>query len=461
MEFDLVITNGNVVTHEGITETGIAINEGQIVAVTNDPLLPPAKKTIDATGKYVLPGIIDGHLHFGSYRPLDEDCRSETRACAAGGITTIGIHVEGRTPKNTRGILELFEERRRDFEANSLVDGFFHAKISDDRSLEEIHKCLDIGISTFQAKWRRETWGEKGGDPALFTILEQVGKLGPGARTIIHAENYDIAALLRERLVKEGRKDFLAWGDSRPNFCEEEFLMRSVLFAKVTNCPILIEHLTTSRGVDIAARAKQEGVDVIVETCPHYLTLNREYKGILRDDPSLGHPNPPFRDKENNERLWQAVRDGVVDCVGSDHCAPALKDKGHDVWDSPVSTGDSSEMILPVMLSEGVDKGRVSLEKVVEVCCYNPAKIYDLYPRKGIIAVGSDADIVMVDLGKKRKVSVAVLHSVAPWTLWESWEFRGWPVLTLLRGEVIMEEREVTGKTGGGRYLHRSKMVSE
>lgn len=446
---DLVILNGSVASHEGISTMGIAIDKGKIVALGGTSALPPAKKTINASGKYVIPGLIDGHVHIGLTHPFADDCETETKASAVGGVTSIGIHIIDFF-EHLKGFLSFAELCRKAVEQRSVVDAFFHAQIMDEQGFEEIPKAQEIGITSFKA-----TWGEMAGASGLmFRSLEQVDKLGPKARVIVHAEDRGVIDVLTKRLIEQGRKDFPAWNDSRPAFCETAAVISAIFWGKLLNCPLYFEHVTNGQSLDIIKQAKSEGMDVIAETCQQYLTHTSEDKGILSEIPALGHVNPPLRDKESNARLWQGIKDGVIDCIGSDHTGYTLKDKGDDLWKAPPGLGQSG-MILPVMFSKGVKKGRISLEKLVEICCFKPAKVWGIYPQKGTIQVGSDADIVIIDPDKKVKVSWKRLHSICDWSIYEGWEFQGWPVLTILRGEIIAKDGEVVAKPGIGRYLKR------
>jgi dihydroorotase-like cyclic amidohydrolase len=274
-------------------------------------------------------------------------------------------------------------------------------------------------------------------------------------RGIIHAENKEIGALLADRLAKQGRKDFPAWNQARPWFGEAEFMEKSLLFATATKCPIYIEHVTIGQGIEILIRAKHKGIDVKAETCPQYLTLTSDDKGVLATFPALGHVNPPLRDKESNDLLWEGLASGVIDCMGSDHSPYTVKGKGDNLWEAPPGLGNTVEMTLPVLVSEGINKGRISIEKFVEVCCSTPAKIFGLYPRKGAIVVGGDADLVILDDKERRKVSAEKLHSLCDWSAWSGWELKGWPQATYVRGELVAQRGEIVGRSGSGKWLGR------
>jgi dihydropyrimidinase/allantoinase len=218
-----------------------------------------------------------------------------------------------------------------------------------------------------------------------------------------------------------------------------------IFYANVTGCPLYIVHMTIKEGVDIVARAKTEGTNVIAETCPQYLVLNENNVDMLQSK-----VNPPIRTKEDNEALWAAIGDGAINHVATDH-APVPKKFKTDFWTAKMGMA-GAETWLPIMLSEGVNKGRITLERLVEVCCTNPAKQYGLFPEKGIIAVGSDADLVIVDLDKELTVGDKPVFSLTEYNPYAGFRFKGWPVFTMLRGAVIMEKGKVIGKEGYGKY---------
>lgn len=419
--------------------------------------LPSARRTIDAQGRYILPGLVDPHVHLGTHYPFDECAWTESRAAAAGGVTTMGLFL-----RHKEGVFAAFPEYKRGYEENAIIDAFIHAMVMDEVGLADIEKLPNLGITSFKFLLgykgpQAEKYGMRPIDDGLFYEgMERIKKLGAGALALVHAENIDIALALGKKLRQEGRRDAVAWNDSRPPFCEEESVSRCIYLAGVAGCPLYIVHLTIAQGVEIAATARASGAKLVVETCPQYLTHNSEEPvPMMVENAALANVNPPLRDKKSNLRLWQGIKEGVIDCLGSDHAPIKLEKKGKDIWEAPMGLGNLTEMILPVMLSEGVNKRRLSLEKVVEVCCQNPARVFGLYPRKGAIAAGSDADLVIIDLDKKVRLSMGQLHSLSDWSIYDGWEFKGWPVLTMRRGQVIVEEGEVIGKRGTGKYLPR------
>ncbi|MFQ5851193.1 MAG: dihydroorotase family protein [Candidatus Binatia bacterium] len=448
MDFEMVVKKARIVTPLGVHYGGIGVRDGRIAAIAGQDSMLEAPLAIDAGGKYLIPGVVDPHMHLASMDPFKDDVRTESRAAAAGGITTMGIHLNVKEDS----VLQAFEGYKNDFERYSVVDGFFHVPTRDELSFHEIPLYPGIGVTSYKL-----TWGERGagGDARLYEVMEKVAELGNRVRGIIHAENRELVAFFRQRLVNQGRRDFPAWNQSRPWFCEAEFMERSILLAEVTKCPIYIEHVTIGRGIEILARAKKRGVNVKAETCPQYLTLTSDDHGVLSTFPPFGHVNPPLRDKENNDLLWEGIAQGIIDCIGSDHAPYTKEQKGNDMWDAPPGLGNVTEMILPVLLSEGLNKGRISVEKLVDLCCSSPARIFGLYPRKGGIVVGADADLVILDENERRRVSPETLHSLCDWSPYEGWELKGWPVATFLRGQLVAKNGEIVGRPGTGRWISR------
>ena len=463
MNCDLIIHGGNVVTPDGTSRADIAIANGKIQSIGQQSSMPTAAREIDATGRFVMAGIIDPHAHLG-YMDTLEAVETETRAAACGGVTCLGVYILAL--KN--GILKQFERFKNEFEEKSFIDAFWHLMVIDALTTSEIEHCpKEIGLTSFKFNM-----GYKGphadligitatDDGAVFKGFRMINKLGPPALAACHTENIDIHLMLRDELIAQGRKDFQVWNESRPPFVEAECMRRAIYLAKSAGCPLYIPHITIAEGVDIIAEAQQEGQNVTGETCPQYLTHNNEEPAqILIDHPACGCVNPPLRDRASNARLWEGIQQGIIKCVGSDLAPTTLEMKGDDIWNAPMGLGNISELLLPIMLSEGVNKGRISLEKLTEVCSYNPASVFGLLPDKGTLAVGADADIVIVDLEEERTVAVDSLRTMCDWSIYDGWTLKGWPTHTVLRGQVIMEDGEPLNlNPGQGKYVPRKTAV--
>ena len=429
MDADLIIHGGTLVTPTESKQADIGISDGVIRYVGDKANMSGAAREIDAAGKFVLPGVIDPHMHLG-YMDTLECAETETRAAACGGVTCGGIYLLSLR----EGIIGPFERLKASFEERSFIDAFFHLMVVDELTTAEIGQCPEVGLNSFKFNM-----GYKGphadllgisatDDGSTFRGFRTISAMAPPARAAVHAENIDIHLMLREELIAAGRTDFAVWNESRPPFVEAECMRRAVYLAKTAGCRLYFPHVTIAEGVDIIAEARAAGMNVVGETCPQYLTHNEDQPApIFEQRPACANVNPPIRDASCNARLWEGIRDGVIETIGSDLAPTTLEMKGDNIWEAPMGLGNNSELLLPVMLSEGVNKDRITLQKLVEVCCYNPARIFGALPQKGNLEIGADADVVIVDLDKKRQVSTDMLHSMCDWTIYDGWELTGWP----------------------------------
>lgn len=449
MSVDSVVKNCKLVTDSQILAAGLAVDEGKIVAVAKETNLPKADKTIDCKGNFVLPGLIDPHVHLGAWFPFKQDCQTESKAAALGGITTFLHHVT-----NKGSYLDSFREHKQAADENSLIDFSFHLAIMNDGHLNELKKYTGLGITSFKLfmAYRGEE-GEQLGinaadDGLLYEGFEKIGKLGPPNVPMVHAENVEIAYRLKAKLVKSGRQDLAAWSEARPNFCEKENIVRAASIAENVNSPLYIVHVSTAEGIESINKLKRSQ-RLFAEITPHHLTLTKDTPlGVL------GKVGPPLRDSKSTERLWVALKQGTVDCIGSDHVPVTREKKGGDIWAAPPGLPGIG-LILPIMVSEGVKKRGISLEKVVEVCSRNTAKVFGLFPRKGSLEVGADADLIVIDIAKKVKFKSEMLPSVADFSPYEGMQLAGWPTLTMLRGNVITDQGEIVAKLGYGEFISR------
>jgi len=479
-EVDVLLKNGKIVTQGKIVDGFVAVKEEKIVAVGHEDTAPQAQKVIDLKGRYLIPGVVDPEVHFGSHRWVGDEFDSETRGAAAYGITTWGFmqpspnmgqpYKAEKSEEEVPPYAEVFDLFRSLGESRSMVDFFLTPKIlKDEHALEIPRLARDFGITSFKYQlhlmspertatfWpNRKSQGYFGyDDGTIYLGLEAVAKLGPPAIVCMHCENWEIARLFEERLLKAGRKEYRVWNERSPHFCEAGHVRTYAYYARVAKCPLYIQHTTTPETIEEITRARAEGGTVYAQTGPHYLSLTEDAWRI----------NVPLRSAEAIEVLWQALADGRIDAVGSDHTNANKSRKemevAGDIWATKTGFPSRGEAALPVMLNDGVNRGRISLQRLVEVCCENPARIFGIYPKKGVIAPGSDADLVAVDLNRKVTVSNEMIHSSAGWTLWEGKEMKGWPVMTMLRGKVIAEwadggKRPEIVSRPFGRYLPRS-----
>jgi dihydroorotase (multifunctional complex type) len=452
MHVDTVIKNCRLVRHDGILDAGVAVDQGRVVAVAKDSELPPAKNTIDGKGNHVIPGIVDAHVHLQYPPGVDPEgnIRAETQACAAAGCTTL-IHLlapADNIKTQAQDFVALYEN-------NAYVDLALSARIYTRENISQISELCDFGINSVKLllpyKGSEAVWqGRVGGidDGIVYLTFKEVARLAHEGRNVfvrVHCENVEIFLAMKDELLDQGREPG-SWNEVRSRVCEQESMQKCLYLAGITGCPLYVVHLTIKEGLLLLARARAEGVNVMAETCVQYLTQNTDTV-----DPVLSKVNPPIREPEDNAKLWEALRNGSIDVVATDH-APVPKSMKQDFWNATVGM-PGSETLLPLMLSEGVNKGRISIEKLVEVCCFSPARKFGLTPQKGILDVGGDADLVIVDLEKEAVAPQQPVYSNSDFSTVAGKKIKGWPVLTMLRGEIIARDGEVSGAKGYGRYV--------
>ena len=445
---DLVIRGGRLVSSTGIMSAGIAIEGGVIVAISRDDALPDSRETIDATGKYVLPGVIDPHVHFRSpgYE-YKEDWASGTAAAACGGVTTVFEMPNSDPPTSTVDALQIKQQiASRDAYVDYGVYGLLGQQNLGD--LPGLARHGVIGLKCFMGN---NPIGHID-DGAMLEGLEIAASLG--LRVTVHAENATIIERKTGRLRASGRRDPLAHLESRPAVCAVDAVERAVAFAEAAGAQVHIAHEGCKDALPIIRAAKHRGVAVTAETCPHYLLLTAE--DMHRVGPVL-RVNPPVRAAGHAEPLWSGLADGVIDMLATDHAPHAIPEKtADDIWDC-VSGFGGLETAIPLLLTE-VNRGRITLEQYVTWSSLAPARVWGLYPRKGVLDVGSDADIVIVDLEREATIRADRFQSKSKMTPFEGFRTKGQPVCTIVRGRVVMRDGALEGRPGWGRLVtsHRA-----
>jgi allantoinase len=442
---DLVIRNGRIVSPEGVVAASLAIRDGVIAAIGDDDLMPPAAEQLDAAGCHLLPGIIDSHVHFREpgYE-YKEDWGTGTAAAACGGVTTVLEMPNTDPPTGDLAALELKQAAAR---RQAHVDYGIYGLL-DEHNLDRLEALAAAGVVGFKC-FMGNTFGDlpAPSDGAMLEAFEIIARLGK--RIVVHAENPSIMARRQGRLEQAGRTDPLAHLAARPAICEIEAVSRAINFAEWTGARLHIAHKSSKDALDIVRQAKARGVDVTVETCPQYLLLDTE------DMKRLGNVmrvNPPIREPGHAEPLWQALRDGVVDMLATDHAPHTIAEKTDpNVWRCCCGF-PGVETAVPLMLTE-IAAGRISLPHYVRLSSVNPAKAWGLYPRKGVLQVGADADIAIVDLAREGRVEAAALHSKSKITPFEGRALKGLPVATLVRGKIVARDGALVGQPGWGRAV--------
>ncbi|HEY8453039.1 MAG: amidohydrolase family protein [Micromonosporaceae bacterium] len=437
MKADLVLYGGRVVTHAGEFTGGVAVADGRIVAVGTREALPRGVREVDLDGRVLLPGVIDPHCHLGVNYGYDEDMATETAAAAAGGVTTILLFIRNKDGS----YLPFYRDRRERGERQATIDFGFHFGIQREDHIPEIPRIVaETGVRVFKCHMGYEPGNPIGivssTDAWVYAAMRQAAAVG--GVVAVHCENTELVTLLKKEMAATGRGDLPAYTESRPAFVEEEAIERMIRLAEVTRCPLYIVHTSVGNGPRLAAAARARGVDVTMETCPHYL-LRTAYDEDLGPTAKI---SPPLRDAEQQEGLWRGIFDGSIDTLGTDH-VPFVK-TGGDIWSEKPGVV-SFPWELALMLHFGVHQRGLSLSRLVQLNSYNPAKRFGLLPRKGVIAVGADADLVVVDLDEERTVT----HTGKGTCLYEGWKLRGWPVMTISRGRVVYEDGQVDPDAAG------------
>jgi len=450
MQVDTLIAGGKLVTPHGIVAAALAVKDERIVAIGDPESLPRAAETIDCAGKYVLPGLVDPHVHLGGGRPLSEIFASETASAAIGGVTTILQYRRSDTTffDTFPPELELARTRMR-------VDTQFHFIISTMEQVEEIPRyAAEFGVTSFKFYMGGYEPGNPIGlvtvnDALLYAAMERIRELGPHAWCMVHCEDDSLVSHLTAQVKSRGGQDLAAYTESRPDFVEEQDLLRAIWLADLQECPLYVPHTTVGMAVDAAAESRRKGHTVVLETCPHYLALTADDCRLSAEGSGVGKVAPALRNHEHQAELWRGLREGWISTIGSDHVPIAKTGKGF--WEEAPGFAGLATM-LPVLLTEGVLKGRITLEKVAETMAYNPARLFGLYPRKGALQVGSDADLVVIDLEREVAVGPEVIQSDFV-SAFEGVRLLGWPTLTMRRGEVIYRDGEVLAQPGSGQVV--------
>jgi len=453
-ELDLIIRGGQLVTADALAHADIGIHGGRIVQIGGELI---GRQELDASGLLVLPGGVDAHVHL-SMSPDDadeqprwvDDFTSGSAAALAGGITTIGNMT---FPATGEAPLAALEREAAVARRQAIADFFLHPVILETTPavLDEIPHLRAAGCNSIKI-----FTAFPGFDTQARGFVEAIRRAGAsGLISLIHCEDDALIADATAHLTQLGQTSLRYYAESRPVIAEVVATQRAVAIAEATGAPVYIVHLSSARVLEICGEAQARGVPVYVETRPLYLHLTRER--LEQDDGPKYVGQPPLREQHDMEALWAGLLEGVIHTVCTDHAPWTLAAK----LDPPLSIAnlrpgvENLQTMLPMLYSEGVRRGRISLNKLVEVTSTNAAKLFGLYPRKGTIAVGSDADLVIFDPNLTRTVESSMLKSRAGYSVYEGWQVTGWPVITIRRGEVVFANDQVVGRPGSGMLLKR------
>lgn len=448
MRVELAIRNSTVVTPTGRYPATIGVIDGRIAAIAEDSVIESGK-AIDLAGKYLLPGLIDGHTHFRDPGfPELEDFQTGTRAAARGGFTTV---LEMPTSMPGVASAKILKERAATVQPRAVVDYGLQAAAGHDNT-DEIEAMAEAGAVSFKTRLRTPTPGREEAwagqwvidDGQYYEVLQAVGRTGRPAA--VHAENWQIVHRLMGQLEKKGpiRPENISY--AYPPIVEAEHVQKAILLAGAAGARLVLCHIGTSMSLEMARRAKDNGQPVVVEVAFNNLALSKD--DVARYGKYVVHSAAA---KEDVDAVWTAIGDGLVDQVVSDH-SPFSKEMVERAWEYPGEKWfgiAANELVLPFLIRRAI-AGELTLERIAEVMSESLARTYGLYPRKGTIQVGSDADFVAIDLTATETVKSSELEARTKFTMFDGLALTGLPVLTIVRGAVVMEDRVVTGKAGHG-----------
>lgn len=447
MKFDLLVKNGMIVTAGEIMEADLAVKDGKIAAIIARNSGIKAAKEYDASGKHILPGGIDVHVHGGYGQPHRETGLSITSSAAAGGITTF-IDMPQSVPIIVTG--DRYKDKIKTYNDECIVDfalwGGLVAGHFDD--LEGMYK---EGGQAFKVFMCRTDNFPMANDGYLLKSMKQIGQWG--GMVCAHAENDTLMQQLIDDFAAEGRTDVEAYIKSYPPYTEEEAIQRLIFLAKqAPKCKVHLAHLSIPEGAELIKRAKASGIDITAETTPHYLALNVD---DLREQGGVAKCDPPLRTQEYVDKLWEYVIDGTIDMIASDHSPQTfdMKFVAEDEFHKASQGMPGIQTGMSVVLTEGVHKRNMSLNRFVEITSLNPAKRFGLYPQKGSLAVGSDADFIILDLDKEYVCKAEDMHYVNKHTVYDNKTLKGYIEKTFVRGNLICDNNKIKAEKGFGTFI--------
>ena len=463
MTYDLIIANGTIATASDTFCCDVGIRGRQIAALGHD--LGAATETIDATGKLVLPGGIDSHVHIaqpsGDGIVMADDFESGTRSAAFGGNTTVLPFCMQEKDRPLRSTVEDYHAKAR---GKCYTDVAFHLVISDptDQVLgQDLPALIEDGYTSFKVFMTYE--GLALDDRQMLEVMSVARETG--ALVMVHAENYDAIRFLTDRLERSGQTAPRFHGTSRPVPVEREATHRAISLAELIDVPVMIVHVSNREARDEIVRARSRGLKVYGETCPQYLMLTEADMDGLNMEGAKYVCSPPPRDRDSQIACWEGLQNGAFQVFSSDHCpfryddpAGKLNPKGRTSFRWVPNGIPGVETRLPILFSEGVGKGRITLNQFVALTATNHARIYGL-AKKGSIAIGMDADIAIWDANREVTISQCLLHHGSDYTPYEGIEVKGWPVTTIVRGRIVVRDGVISDAAPHGEHIARERSL--
>ena len=453
---DLILANGRIVTAHESHDADIGIEGGVVKQIGRG--LEPAGRTVDCSGKLLFPGGVDVHTHVEFElmgQQTADDFHSSTVAAACGGITTICDYALPDPGQSLQDCLMRWNRRGE----KSVIDFGFHPTLfrPGEHTLTEMRDAVADGHTSFKIFMTGLAQFDEYA-PQFLRCMEEAGKLG--AMVNIHCEDQCCITYMTRKLAEEGNSNVRTFPDSRPPVSEGLAARRALWMAHIADVPAYLVHLSCQEGLDALNDARGRGQTCYGETRPIYLHLSRE-RFDEAVDPERFVGWPPLREADQMGVIWQALDSDVLQTLATDHVGWNMKQKKAGTTVDELLPGMSNlETVLPMLYSEGVRKGRLSLNRFVEVSATNPAKLFGMYPRKGTIAIGSDADIAVFDPDKPVTIRQRDMHSKQDWELHEGFAVTGWPVMTISRGDIIVENGKVNAEPGRGKLIKRRTYTS-
>jgi dihydropyrimidinase len=455
-DYDLVIRNGTVATAADTAPCDIGVRNGVVVALGQE--LAAGARDIDATGKLVLPGAIDSHCHIEQRSSAGvmtaDDFYSGTVSAAFGGTTTVIPFAAQHRGQSLRAVVEQYREAAA---AKAVIDYAIHLIISDPTEQvlgQELPALIQDGYTSFKVYMTYDLL--RLNDRQMLDILALARR--EGAMVMVHAENHDMIAWLADRLLQKGMSQPRYHAVSHPRIAEGEATNRAVALAELLDVPILIVHVSAGEAIDVIRDAQTKGLKIYGETCPQYLFLTADDIGMDLEGTKFCC-SPPPRDHAAQEAVWRGLQNGTFQVFSSDHAPYRYDETGKLLKGAQTTFKDTAngvpgiELRAPLLFSEGVGQGRIDLNRFVALTATNHAKIYGLYPKKGTIAVGSDADIAIWDPAREVTVRAADLHDNVGYTPYEGRHLKGWPVTVLSRGRAVVADGRLVASRGSGQFL--------
>ena len=461
MTYDTVIVDSHVMLPSGKIDKNIVIDDGKIVGLTSD--VPACDHKINGNGLISIPGVIDTHVHYGVYSPINEAAKTESHAAAIGGVTTMM-----RMLRLENSFLTSLPPQLQSASKYHYVDYAIHASVFTPQQIDEMNFCIDKGITSF--KIYMNLGGEVGHvymdmppnstnlvptkvnvtDELVEKIVKNAAQLG--CPVLVHAEDYESCGCGIKKAKEKNQDGLSAWSSSRSPEFEAKSIKTISKFGRDYDCVIYFVHIGSERALLQIQEEKKLGTKIFVETCPHYLTLSYE-----NQDGYLAKVMPPIRTENDQKAVWSALSSNQIDTIGTDHVANQIKLKlnGDDVWGA-LAGFPGIGTSLPLLLNYGVNQNRITVEQLVKFTSQNAARIFGMYPQKGTLAKNSDADVTMINLKKEKKVTSELFGGFSDYIVYDGLNLKGWPVKTMVRGALVAENFEVIGNLGHGKHVSRT-----